>query len=270
MSTNRSIGPCGGRPRPPLSPPRPRSSAPPPRRAARPGRPPRHDQRNALVREHLPLADRIAANFHRRYGDLVELDDLRQEARLELVRSAARAEGPSPEPYLQRCIAGALRHHIRDRALLVRLPAKRRDAAPWKHVSLDVVASGEETPRVELLVAPAIPEEVKDAPCPALEALLAGLPEPQAQALRLTVLEGWSLRLAAQHLGVTPPTVKRAQLLGLEGVRQGLAPHTHHTTPAPLAACSSHARRSAALRTTSRQRAEGAAERSSTQIRTQR
>jgi hypothetical protein len=51
--------------------------------------------------------------------------------RLVLVRAAARAEGPRPEPYLSQCIAGALRHYLRDRALLVSLPAKRRDAAPW-------------------------------------------------------------------------------------------------------------------------------------------
>ena len=38
---------------------------------------PWHHQRDALVRQHLPLADRIAATFHRRYAELVELDDLR-------------------------------------------------------------------------------------------------------------------------------------------------------------------------------------------------
>jgi RNA polymerase sigma factor (sigma-70 family) len=171
------------------------------------------------VRRHLPLADQLAAGFHRRYADLVELDDLRQEARLELVRAAARAHGSQPEPYLRRCISGALRHHLRDRALLVRLPAKRRDAAPWKHVSLDVVAPGEEESPLEQLVSPAQPEEKEEALAPQLETLLAALPEPQALVLRLTVLEGWSLRLAAQHLGVTPATVKRAQLRGLEGVR---------------------------------------------------
>jgi len=85
--------------------------------------------RDALVHQHLPLADGIARSFCRRYGDLVELDDLRQEARLELVWAAARCRGERPEPFLQRCIAGALRHHIRNRALLVRLPAKRRDDA---------------------------------------------------------------------------------------------------------------------------------------------
>jgi len=174
------------------------------------------------VRQHLPLADRIAARFHRRYAELVELDDLRQEARLELVRAAARAEGSRPEPFLQRCIAGALRHHLRDRALLVRLPAKRRDAAPWRHVSLDAPAPGEEESRLDQLVAPARPEEIEEALGPELEALLAALPEQQALVLRLTVLEGWSLRLTGKQLGVSPMTVRRAQRRGLEGLRKEL------------------------------------------------
>jgi len=182
-----------------------------------------------LVRQHLALADRIAVTFHRRYAELVELDDLRQEARLELVRAAARAQGPRPETYLQRCIAGALRHHLRDRALLVRLPAKRRDAAPWRHVSLDAPAPGEEESRLEHLVAPVQPDEVEDALGPELAALMAALPESQALVLRLTVLEGWSLRLAAQHLGATPATVKRAQLRGLEDLRMELCSHAHRT-----------------------------------------
>jgi len=219
MSTSTSASCYQRRPRSSAPPPRSRSGYGPSRRAAGPGHPPRHQQRDALVRQHLPLADRIAATFHRRYAELVELDDLRQEARLELVRAAARAQGSRPEPFLQRCIVGALRHHLRDRALLVRLPAKRRDAAPWRHVSFDASGPGEEESRLEQLVAPAQPEEREEALAPQLEALLAALPEPQALVLRLTVLEGWSLRLAAQHLGVTPPTVKRAQLRGLEGLR---------------------------------------------------
>ncbi len=112
------------------------------------------------MQQHLLLADGIARSFCRRYGDLVELDDLRQEARLELVRAAARCRGDRPEPFLQRCIAGALRHHIRDRALLVRLPAKRRDATPWRHVSLDAPAPGEEESRLVQLMCHAEPLEL--------------------------------------------------------------------------------------------------------------
>jgi RNA polymerase sigma factor (sigma-70 family) len=233
MSTSSSIGPCRGRPRSSAPSPRSRPRSGPPRQAARPGRPPGHHHRDALVRQHLPLADRIAGTFHRRYAELVELDDLRQEARLELVRAAARAQGPRPEPFLQRCIVGALRHHLRDRALLVRLPAKRRDAAPWRHVSLDAPAPGEEESRLEQLVAPAQREEREEALPPELEALLAALPRPQALVLRLTVLEGWSLRLAAHNLGVTPATVKRAQLRGLEGLRTELSSHANRTPRHP-------------------------------------
>ncbi len=115
-----------------------------------------------------------------------------------------------------------MRHHLRDRALLVRLPAKRRDAAPWRHVSLDAPAPGEEESRLEQLVALARPEEIEEALDAEMEALLAALPESQALVLRLTVLEGWSLRLAARHLGVTPPTVKRAQMRGLEELKRRL------------------------------------------------
>ena len=52
------------------------------------------------MHQHLLLADGIARSFCRRYGDLVELDDLRQEARLELVRAAARCLGDRAEPLL--------------------------------------------------------------------------------------------------------------------------------------------------------------------------
>jgi len=57
---------------------------------------------------------------------------------------------------------------------------------------------------------------------------------------------------------------------GSGAVGASIPAHTHHTTPAPLAACSSRARRSAAERSTSRQRAERVPERSSNHSRTQR
>ena len=178
------------------------------------------------MHQHLLLADGIARSFCRRYGDLVELDDLRQEARLELVR-AARCLGDRPGPFLQRCIAGALRHHIRDRALLVRLPAKRRDAAPWRHVSLDAPAPGEEESRLEQLVDPVEPVLCGEGPDdkslgPQLAALLSQRSPLQRSVLRLTVMEGVSMRKAADWLGVAPATVQRARRQGLEGLRVGL------------------------------------------------
>lgn len=177
--------------------------------------------------EHLALADRIAAGFARRYGDLVDRDDLIQEARLELVRAAARCQGNRPQPYLRRCIRGALQHHLRDRALLVRLPAQQRSAVPWRHLSLDAPLPGELAGRLEqLLVAEGQEEQLEgegaEGRWSELEALLAALPLDQAAAVRLTLLDGLSLRAAAAQLGVSRSTVHRAQRRGMEGLREGV------------------------------------------------
>ena len=60
-------------------------------------------------------------------------------------------------------------------------------------------------------------EEVGD---PGLEAMLDQLPASQAAALRLTVLQGLSLRQAAQQLGLSAMSVQRAQKKALEALRQ--------------------------------------------------
>ena len=81
--------------------------------------------RDALVLEHLPLADAIASATARRLFPLVEREDLIQVAREALVRSAHRCRSGEPaEPYLRRCISGALQHHLRDRVRLVRVPRR--------------------------------------------------------------------------------------------------------------------------------------------------
>jgi RNA polymerase sigma-B factor len=176
------------------------------------------------VLEHLALADGIAAGFARRYADLVERDDLIQEARLELVRAAARCQGNRPQPYLRRCIQGALQHHLRDRALLVRLPARQRGAVPWRHLSLDGPLPGELAGRMEQLLTVERPEPLSDGEgaegrWSELEALLAALPPDQAAAVRLTLVEGLSLRAASAQLGVSRSTVHRAQQEGCEALK---------------------------------------------------
>ena len=63
--------------------------------------------RDALVLEHLPLADTIACVMARRLFPLVEREDLIQVAREALVRSAPRCRAGEPAaPYLRRCISG--------------------------------------------------------------------------------------------------------------------------------------------------------------------
>ena len=79
--------------------------------------------RDALVLEHLPLADGIASATARRLFPLVEREDLIQVARETLVRSAPRCRaGEPPAPYLRRCITGGLQRQLRDRVRLVRVP----------------------------------------------------------------------------------------------------------------------------------------------------
>ncbi|MFO7628886.1 MAG: hypothetical protein R6W06_05100 [Prochlorococcaceae cyanobacterium] len=72
--------------------------------------------RDALVLEHMQLADAIASATVRRLFPLVEREDLIQVAREALVCSAPRCRAGEPAgPYLRRCITGALQHHLRAR-----------------------------------------------------------------------------------------------------------------------------------------------------------
>jgi RNA polymerase sigma-B factor len=169
--------------------------------------------RDALVLEHLPLADAIASATARRLYPLVEREDLIQVAREALVRSAPR------------CITGALQHHLRDRVRLVRVPRRihEQGQCPLGHLSRDASADGEPC----LLDQLASPEP--EAPSfraeqqLALEQLVDQLPAAQATALRLTLLEGLSLRAAARRIQISPMAVQRAQKKAIAALRQQLA-----------------------------------------------
>ena len=94
--------------------------------------------RDALVLQHLPLADAVASAVARRFFPLVEREDLIQVAREALLRSVLRCKAGEPaEPYLRRCISGALQHHLRDRVRLVREPKRVHEAGdcPLGHSS---------------------------------------------------------------------------------------------------------------------------------------
>jgi RNA polymerase sigma-B factor len=190
--------------------------------------------RNALVLEHLPLADALAAAVARRLFPLVEREDLIQVAREALVRSAPRCRAGEPAgPYLRRCITGALQHHLRDRVRLVRISRREHEkgTCPLGHTSLDAPAAGESS-LLEQLAAPAAePALEASVTGPALEQLVEQLPAAQATALRLTVLEGLSLRAAAAQLQISPMAVshrevrlatQRAQKKALAALRQQL------------------------------------------------
>ncbi len=191
-------------------------------------------RRDTCVRRFLPLADAIARRIHRRYSDLLDRDDLIQAARLALVQAAARVNNKTTAPaYLKRCITGALAHHLRDRAHLVRLPARQQHALPWGHLSLDEPAATDGSDsglsRLDLLVSPpASPADAADSLL--VEQLLALLQPSEAAALQHTVLDGLSLRQAAERLGVSAMTVTRRRSQALHKLRLAL------TTPPPAAA----------------------------------
>jgi len=181
--------------------------------------------RNALVLEHLPLADAIAGATARRLFPLVEREDLIQVAREALVRSAPRCRAGEPaEPYLRRCIQGALQHHLRDRVRLVRVPRRLHEQGqcPLGHLSLDASTDGEPCLLDQLAAPDAEPASSEAIHGLALEQLVDQLPAAQATALRLTVLEGLSLRAAAERLEISAMSVQRAQKKALVALRQRL------------------------------------------------
>ena len=94
--------------------------------------------RDALVLEHLPLADAIASASAWRLFPLVEREDLIQVACEALVCSSPRCKAGEPDgPYLRRFITGALQHHLRDRVRLVRISRREHEkgTCPLGHSS---------------------------------------------------------------------------------------------------------------------------------------
>jgi len=191
--------------------------------------------RDALVLEHLPLAvaERfrgavaIASAAARRLFPLVEREDLIQVAREALVRSAPRCRaGEPPAPYLRRCITGALQHYLRDRVRLVRIPHRLHEQGhcPLRHLSLDASADGEPCLLDQLASPEPEPASSKAMNGLALEQLVEQLPAAQATALRLTLLEGLSLRAAAERLQISAMSVQRAQKKAIAALRQQLRP----------------------------------------------
>ena len=183
--------------------------------------------RDAVVLEHLPLADAIASATARRLFPLVEREDLIQVAREALVRSAPRCKASEPAgPYLRRCISGALQHHLRDRVRLVRVPRRvhEQGQCPLGHSSLDARADGEPCLLDQLASPEAEPASSEAIHSLALEQLVDQLPAAQATALRLTVLEGLSLRAAAERLEISVMSVQRAQKKAIAALRQQLRP----------------------------------------------
>jgi RNA polymerase sigma-B factor len=137
------------------------------------------------VLEHLPLADALASAAARRLFPLVEREDLIQVSREALVRSAPRCRAGEPAgPYLRRCIAGALQHHLRDRVPLVRISRREHEkgTCPLSHTSL-VTPVADEHSLLDEMAAPAAATSLEASlRGPALGQLVEQLPVHQATA----------------------------------------------------------------------------------------
>jgi RNA polymerase sigma-B factor len=178
-------------------------------------------QADALFQQFLPLADSIARSLAAG-SRVLELDDARQVAQMQLWLSCRQVTDPASAPgYLRRCIRGALLHHLRDVGRLVRVPRRQHEKGghPWSHQSLHApLPSG--AIWIDQLGAP---EQEQSPEGAGVEALLDRLPAAQAAIIRLSVLEGQSLRRIGQQLGMSPMSVQRHRQRGLSALKAELA-----------------------------------------------
>ena len=178
-------------------------------------------QADALFQQFLPLADSIARSLAAG-SRVLELDDARQVAQMQLWLSCRQVSDPgSAAGYLRRCIKGALLHHLRDHGRLVRVPRRQHEQGghPWSHQSLHApLASGDLW--IDQLEAP---EQEQSPEGASVEALLDRLPAAQAAVIRLSVLEGQSLRQIGQQLGMSAMSVQRRRQAGLAALKAELA-----------------------------------------------
>lgn len=183
--------------------------------------------RDRIAIRYIHEADRLAASQARRLAGLVDPDDLQQEARLALLRAAARLDaGVDPLPYLRRSIAGGLRRYVRDRLRLVRVPRRIHEAGgvPLGHASLDAPITPGGPCHLDTLSAPVPTESGRSLGALAAEALelVDKLPSAEAAALRLTVMEGRSIREAAALLCSPASTIQRKREAAIRSLRCAL------------------------------------------------
>lgn len=220
-------------------------------------------QRNRLATAHLglvpPIASRYAVNSPEPFEDLLQV------GMLGLLRAAERYSTLNPVPfesYARPHIRGAILHHLRDRAWLVRLPRRQAErhhqlrhgcsssgasqesrqlepllrwtalARPLSlesmgHAALDQTVDAEGT---SMLVADGTdawsyrPNALSDQWQDCTLAQMLNLLDPaQQRVLRCVVLQGWSYRRTAAALGTSAATVQRRLHAGLALLRSRLA-----------------------------------------------
>ena len=178
-------------------------------------------QADALFEQFLPLANSIAISMATG-SRVLEQEDARQVAQMQLWLSCRQVTDPaSAASYLRRCIKGALLHHLRDHGRLVRVPRREHEKGghPWAHQSLHApLPSG--AIWIDQLEAPEQEQPLQGA---SVEALLDRLPAAEAAVIRLSVLEGQSLRQIGDRLGISAMSAQRRRQKGLATLKAELA-----------------------------------------------
>jgi RNA polymerase sigma-B factor len=154
--------------------------------------------RESLIESHLPLAKSVA----RRYvGRGVELDDLVQVAAVGLVKAANRFDtrrGVSFGAFAEPTIEGEIRHHLRDRSSVVRLP--RRLGAEGARVHVSPFADAHEA---GIDLAPAADERL------AIARAARALPARSRRLVALRFFGDLSQAQAAAAVGISPVHASR-------------------------------------------------------------
>ena len=185
------------------------------------------NRRDVIALTHLSLADQLAASFSRRFRSLLDPDDITQIAREALLHAASRCiPSQPPAPYLRRCITGALQHHLRDQVRLVRISRRAHESWRWplSHLSLHQPhpTGGSWLDQLEDTTPAAQPNAPDERAL--LPSLIEQLPAAQAAALRLTLLQGHSIRSAARQLGISATTLHRHRSQAVSQLRQAIHP----------------------------------------------
>ncbi len=200
-------------------------------------------QRNARIRQHLEIVRPIALRFAQRTGH--DADDLLQVGMLGLIKAAQRfrnTEGVRFATFAKPHIRGAILHYLRDHVGLVRLPRRVQEEAQGLIRRTETLNSVVSSDQESLLLdyrnknrwVPLTDDFQGEEPnslefvqlherASAVRHALSGLPAQEKEAVQHVILEGRSLRQAANRLNTSAMTVQRRLKQGLQRLAPALA-----------------------------------------------
>ena len=184
----------------------------------------RDPDRAALIERNLPLVRSIARRFA---GAGEPLEDLVQVGAIGLIKAVDRfdpARGTPLQPYAAAAIAGEIRHHLRDRCSVVRLP--RRLGAEGARVHVSEFADGD---RTSTDLAPAADERL------ALARAVRTLHPRSRRLVALRFFGDLSQAQAAAAVGISPVHASRLIHEALGTLRAQLADTSSDEPAAPVA-----------------------------------